>query len=116
MFFATAVLSSLLAAMLAYAALRKLSHEPDVVAAYARVGVPEDRLNLLAALLLAGAAGLIAGLFWGAIGVASAAALVGYFACAVVAHVRFDDVANLPMPLLIETLALATLVLHLSAL
>ena len=62
MFVATLVVSLLLAALLSYAAIRKLGHSEPVVATYARVGVPEDKLDYLAAILLAGAAGLALGL------------------------------------------------------
>ena len=53
---------------------------------YAMVGVPEDKLNSLAVILLAGAAGLFAGLFWEPIGVAAAVGVVCYFVLAVAAH------------------------------
>jgi hypothetical protein len=110
---ATIVVSVLLAALLALTAARKLSHRPAVVATYRRVGVAEERLNLLAALLLLGAGGLMAGLWWTPLGVGAAAALVGYFALAIAAHLRAGDAANAPMPGLYLALAGATLVLHL---
>src|ERR687892_477805 len=72
MFAAAAVVSALLAALLAFSAIRKLSHRPEVVATYTRVGVPEDRLNYLALILLAAAAGVVVGLFWGPPGVVAA--------------------------------------------
>jgi hypothetical protein len=75
MFAATVVLSALLALLMSYAAVRKLSHRPEVVATYTRVGVPEERLDLLAATLLAGAAGLLIGLVWAPLGVAAGAAI-----------------------------------------
>ena len=65
----------MLAAHLVFTAARKLSHRGDVVASCERVGVPENRLNALAVVLLAGAAGLIAGLWWPPIGVAAAVGL-----------------------------------------
>jgi hypothetical protein len=111
---ATIVVSVLLAALLVLTAVRKLSHRPAVVATYRRVGVPEERLNLLAALLLAGAAGLVAGLWWPPLGVAAAAALVAYFVLAAAAHLRAGDAANAPMPVLYLALAGAALVLHLA--
>jgi len=111
---AIAAVSLPLAALLVLTALRKLSHRPDVVATYTRVGVPEERLNLLAALLLAGAAGLVAGLFVTPLGVAAAAALVAYFALAIGAHLRARDTANVFMPALYLLLALAALVLHIA--
>jgi hypothetical protein len=105
------ILSLLVAAMLAVAAVRKLSHREQVVRSYARVGVPEGALNALAVILLAGAAGLIAGLFWTPIGVAATIGVACYFVLAVAAHIRAGDIRHLPTPLLILLLAVALLVL-----
>ena len=104
------VVSILLAALLVFTAVRKLSHRPDVVATYTRVGVPEERLDQLAWILLAGAAGLIAGLFWPPIGVAAGIGLVVYFLLAVAAHIRAGDSGNLPVPVAMELLAIASLI------
>ena len=103
------IVSILLAALLVYAAVRKLSHRPAVVATYTRVGVPEERLDQLAWILLAGAVGLIAGLFWPPIGVAAGAGLVVYFLLAIAAHLRAGDARNLPTPVAMELLAVASL-------
>jgi DoxX-like family len=108
----TAVVTVLLAAILAFAAVRKLTHREDVVATYAKVGVPEERLNQLAFVLLLGAAGLLLGLAWAPIGIAAAAGVVVYFVLAIVAHVRHDDAANLPTPVAIEVMAVAALALQ----
>lgn len=116
MFLATAVVSMLLAAALAYAAVRKLSHRPEVVQTYARVGVAEGRLDQLAVILLAGAAGLVVGLLWAPIGVAAAGAVIVYFGLALGAHIRAADLENLPTPAVIELLAVAALVLRLETL
>ena len=105
------IVSALLAALLVFTALRKLSHRPEVVATYTRVGVPEDRLDELAWILLAGAAGLIAGLFWPPVGVAAGIGLVVYFVLAIGAHIRADDARNLAAPVTMELLAVASLVL-----
>ena len=107
----TAVVTVLLAAVLAIAAIRKLTHREDVVAAYAKVGVPEERLNQLAFVLLLGASGLLLGLAWVPIGIAACAGVLVYFALAIAAHVRHDDAANLPAPVAIESMALAVLAL-----
>lgn len=116
MFAATIALSLMLAALISYAAARKLSHRPEVVAEYARVGVPEARLDLLAFLLLAGAAGLVAGLAWPPVGIAAAGSLVLYFLAAIVAHVRARDAVNRVMPAVVLTLfAAAVLVLRVLA-
>ena len=112
---AATVVSVVLAALLVVTAARKLSHRPAVVATYRRVGVPEERLNQLAVLLLAGAAGLVAGLWWEPVGVAAAAALVAYFLLAIGAHLRTRDTANLPMPALYLALSAAALTLHVAS-
>lgn len=111
---ATIAVSSLLALALAFSAVRKLSHQPDVVAIYTRVGVPEERLNFLAAVLLAAVVGLVAGLFWAPIAIATAIGLIVYFAVAIAAHVRHHDTANAPTPVAIELMAIAVLVLQLA--
>jgi len=109
---ATAVVSLLLAALLAFSAVRKLGHRPEVVATYTRVGVPENRLNHLAAILLAGAAGLVIGLVWTPLGVTAAAGVVAYFVLAIAAHIRADDTEHLAPPLVIAVLAVAALLLQ----
>lgn len=112
MFLAATIVSILLAALLVVTAARKLGHRPAVVATYQRVGVPEKRLNQLAMMLLAGAAGLIVGLWWKPMGIAAAAALVVYFLLAIGAHVRAHDTANVPMPTLYLALSATALILH----
>lgn len=114
-FTATAVVSVLLAAVLVFSATQKLSHDEAVVRSYAEVGVPASRLNALAVLLLAGAAGLLGGLVWTPLGVAAASALVVYFLLAVAAHVRVGDQARLAVPLALLVLAAAALALRLAS-
>jgi DoxX-like family len=113
---AAAIVSLLLAALLTFSAVRKLSHRPAVVATYARVGVPEDKLDILAYILLAGAAGLALGLVWAPVGIAAAAGVVTYFVLAIASHIRADDIASLPTPLTVELLAIAALTLRLATL
>jgi hypothetical protein len=114
MFIATAVVSALFAAALAYSAIRKLSHHPAVVASYAAAGVPERWLNRLALVLLTGAAALLAGLVWAPLGVAAAGALLAYFAVAISFHLRNGDAPHLPVPATMAALALGVLLLRLS--
>jgi DoxX-like family len=113
---AAAIVSLLLAALLTYSAIRKLGHRPAVVATYTRVGVPQDKLDILAYILLAGAAGLALGLLWAPVGIAAAAGIVTYFALAIASHIRADDIVSLPTPLTVELLAIAALTLQLAAL
>ena len=116
MLVATMIVSALLAVLLAYSAIRKLSHDEQVVEGYARAGVPEDKLNYLAATLLAAAAGLIAGLVWAPLGVAAASGLVVYFVAAIGFHTRAGDTKNLPTPLVMALLAAAALALRVASL
>lgn len=106
-------MSVLLAALLSVAAIRKLTHTEEVVRSYRRAGVPEDKLSYLAVVLLAGAAGLIVGLFWTPIGVAAAAGLIAYFLIAIGFHVRANDLRRAGTPLAFAVLAAAALVLRL---
>ena len=116
MYLATAVVSALLAALMSYAAARKLTHRPEVVESYLRAGVPEAKLDLLAIVLFAGAAGLLAGLIWAPIGIAAGAATLVYFAVAVGFHIRTGDGANLPTPLALAVMAAAATALRLATL
>lgn len=100
-----------LAGLLIYTAVRKLGHRVDVVRTYQRVGVAERHLNLLAFILLAAAAGLLAGLIWPAIGIVAAGGLVIYFTLAVAAHIHFKDLSSLPTPIAMWLMSAGTLVL-----
>jgi hypothetical protein len=111
---ATAAVSVLLAVLMVYAAAMKLSHRPEVVASYERVGVPEERLNLLALVLVAGAAGLLLGLLWAPVGIAAAIAVAAYFLVAIAAHVRSHDLENAPTPIVMELLAVAVTTLQIA--
>jgi DoxX-like family len=106
------LLTAVLAALLAYSAVLKLSSRPVVVESYARVGVPARRLPLLAVVLLIGAAGVLAGWVWTPIGLAAAAALVVYFALALGAHATHRDLAHATTPLAILVLAVTATALY----
>lgn len=108
----TNLLTVLLAVILLWSAVLKLSHRPGVVASYARVGVPERMLNPLALVLLSGAAGLVVGLWWEVVGVAAAAGVATYFLVAIGAHVRTRQLKSVGTPIVIELLAATILVLN----
>lgn len=91
MFVVTAIVSGLLAAALAMSARFKLAKDPKVIDGMAKVGVAPDKVWLLAVAELAGAVGLVAGLFWWPIGIAAAIGVVLYFVGAVSAHLRVHD-------------------------
>jgi len=102
----------LLATLLAASAVMKLSHRRAVVESYTRAGVPEDKLNALAVLLLVGATGLVAEIFVRPIGLAAGVGVVVYFLAAIIAHVRARDTRRLASPLALEVLPIAALVLR----
>lgn len=58
-------------------AVRKLTHEPKVVADYARAGVPERWLTPLALLLIAAAVGLVPGIAWAPLAAEAKAIIAG---------------------------------------
>jgi hypothetical protein len=102
-----------LAAVLAFSAVRKLGHDAAVVESYRRAGVPEDRLDALAAILLAAASGLVVGVIWTPVGTATAIAVAVYFVVAVGFHVRSGDTRHALTPLTIAVAAAVTAALRL---
>jgi hypothetical protein len=101
MFIATAIVSSLLACALVLSAQAKLAHKAAVMTVMASVGVPAQRVWLLACAEMAGAAGLIAGLFIWPLGVAAAVGVVLYFVGAVSAHLRKYNLKIAPASVLL---------------
>lgn len=88
MFIATGVLGVLLAGVLLFSAYAKLTHNPQVNSTVVGVGFPERFIWLLAVCEIAGAVGILIGLYWWPIGVAAAIGVVAYFVLAVAAHLR----------------------------
>jgi hypothetical protein len=113
MFVITVAVTAALAAAMVFAAIRKLTHDEAVVASYRRAGVPEEKLNYLAVVLLVGASGLIIGLAWAPLGIAAAVGAIGYFTGAIFAHIVADDTANLPTPVALLMTAVIALALRL---
>jgi uncharacterized membrane protein YphA (DoxX/SURF4 family) len=112
MFIATIVVSVLLAALLAFSATGKLRDDPAQLKVMETVGFPVDKLWLLATAEIAGAVGLLIGLFWWPLGAAAAIGVVLYFIGAVGSHLRVRDSAtNAAIPLV---LAIAALTLRLA--
>jgi hypothetical protein len=91
MFIATVIVSSLLAAGLLASAQAKLARKAAVMKTMVSVGVPEDKVWLLAVAEIAGALGLVAGLRLWPLGVAAAVGVVLYFVGAVSSHLRKYD-------------------------
>jgi hypothetical protein len=86
----------LFAAMVAFSAIAKIRRDPKVVHVIQEVvGVPLRFFPLLAACELAGALGLVLGIWSGWVGVAAGIGLVIYFVGAVVSHLRVGDVKGM---------------------
>src|SRR4051812_4526539 len=115
MFIALVITTVLLALLALNSALMKLRKNEQVVAVISgKVGVPERFLPVLAALEIAGALGIVAGLWIEPLGIAAAIGLVAYFVGAVAGHLRVRDTKNLAMPLPPLVLAIAVLALRLA--
>ena len=115
MFIALAITTALLAVICLNSAVRKLRENEQVVAIIGgTVGVPARYFPVLAALEIAGAVGVVAGLWLAPLGIAAAIGLVAYFVGAVTGHLRVRDIKNFAMPLPPLVLAIAVLVLRLA--
>lgn len=113
MFIALVIAAALLAAICVSSALMKLrKHEQAVAIIGGVVGVPERMFPVLAALEIAGAVGVVLGLWLEPLGIAAAACLSLYFIGAATGHLRVRDVKNLSMPLPPLLLSVAVLVLR----
>jgi DoxX-like family len=80
-----------------------------------RVGVRRPALAPLAVLKIAGAIGLLVGIWVAPLGIAAAIGLVLFFIAAISAHVRAHDYSTIPFPGVFLLLAAASLALRLAA-
>lgn len=112
---ATGIASALLSLVLLVSAYGKLRHAPGQVQTLTRVGVAQRLMPVLAALEIAGALGLLAGLLWPPIGIAASVGVVAYFIGAVGSHLRVKDF-NITAPAVLLLTGGATLILSIAAL
>jgi Flp pilus assembly protein TadB len=113
LFIAYAVIGVLLALVLLVSARAKLTHDKRLVDGLTGIGVPLGMFPFLAACEIAGAAGLVAGLWYAPLGIAAAIGVVLYFIGAAGAHLRKRDFKGLPNALVL--LIFAAVVLSLRA-
>src|SRR5450759_3077530 len=86
------VMTVLVALMVAFSGIGKVRRDPrQVKVIHETVGVPLKYLPLLAVCEFAGALGLVAGIWWPALGVAAAIGLMIYFVGAIFSHLRVGD-------------------------
>jgi hypothetical protein len=116
MFVAYVVVAVLLSLLLIASGGLLLTKEKGVTASMTGLGVPLRWFPLLAALKIAGALGLLAGIFVRPLGVAAAVGVVLYFAGAVVAHLRAKDVSGSLVPAVLTAISTAPLMLGIASL
>jgi Flp pilus assembly protein TadB len=112
LFIAYTVIAVLLTLALVPSAYAKLTKNKRIVDGLTGIGVPLGIFPFLASCEIAGAAGLLVGLWYAPLGIAAAIGLVLYFLGAVGAHVRKRDFTGLPNALVILVLAAAALSLR----
>ncbi|MFD8804677.1 DoxX family protein [Streptomyces sp. NPDC059597] len=91
MFVSLAVLTVFMSAVLLASAGAKSLRTRHITEQMSTLGVPEGMMAFLMGAQIAGAAGAIAGLWWGPVGIAAAIGLTLYFAGAVAFHLRVGD-------------------------
>ena len=107
------VLASLLGIAAGGSAVQKLRRDAAVVASMRAVGVGDGGIPMLAVLELLGVAGLIAGIWIPALGLAASIGLAAYFLGAVIAHIRVRSAAKETAPaLVIMLVAVGTAILQ----
>jgi uncharacterized membrane protein YphA (DoxX/SURF4 family) len=108
------VITILLAAMALFSGLGKLRNDPHIVKViHETVGVPIKYFSLLATCEIAGAVGLVAGIWWWPLGVAAAIGLLLYFFGAVLSHLRVRDIKGIGPAASLLTLSVGALCLRL---
>jgi hypothetical protein len=108
------VVTAFAAAIATFSGVAKIRRDPKIVKViHDTVGVPMQYLPILAACELAGALGIVAGIWWPPLGVAAGIGLVVYFVGAVVSHIRVGDVAGIGPAVFVLALASAALVTRL---
>ncbi|MCO6007206.1 DoxX family protein [Actinoallomurus purpureus] len=112
MFLSYAIVGILLAVVLLLSASGKLTRNEKIVEGITGIGVPLGMFPFLAACEIAGAVGLVIGLWYAPLGVAAAIGVVLYFVGAAGAHLRKSDFKGLPNALVMLIVAAAALALR----
>ncbi|MER6945380.1 DoxX family protein [Nonomuraea sp. NPDC000554] len=111
MFIAYVVVAILLALLLLGSGYAKLTRSKRIVDGLTGIGVPLGLFPFLAACEIAGAAGLLIGIWYAPLGIAAGVGLVVYFVGAVGTHLRKSDIKGMPNALVMLILAAAALTL-----
>ena len=109
------VVTVLSALMTAFSALMKIRHDPKVVKIiHETVGVPMNFFPHLAACEIAGALGLIIGIWFPPLGVTAGSGLVIYFIGAIVSHLRVGDFKGIGAAAFMLGLSVASVALRIA--
>jgi hypothetical protein len=102
--------------MAAFSGLGKLRRDPKIERViHEVVGVPLKYFPHLAACEIAGALGLVLGIWWPLLGMAAGIGLVVYFVGAIVSHVRVGDVKGIGPAAFMLVISVAAVVLRVLA-
>ncbi|MBB6349738.1 DoxX family protein [Nonomuraea muscovyensis] len=115
MFIAYVVVAALMALLLLASGSLLLAKEKGVTTTMTELGVPLSWFPLLAVLKIAGALGLLAGIFYRPLGIAAAAGVVLYFVGAVITHLRAKDVKGTVIPTVLVGVSTAPLLLAIAS-
>ena len=109
------IVAALLGVAAAGSAVGKFTKQASVIENLTHVGVKAKHIPVLAVLELAGALGLLLGIWVTPLGIAAAVGLALYFLGAVVAHVRLKDKpAEFAPAFVLFVVAVVTVVLELN--
>ena len=107
------VVTSILAVMAAFSGLGKLHRDPKIVhIVHEVVGMPLKYFPHLAACEIAGALGLLVGIWWPILGLAAGIGLMVYFVAAIVSHVRVGDLNGIGPAVFMLIISVAAVVLR----
>ncbi|MCX4676088.1 DoxX family protein [Streptomyces sp. NBC_01433] len=106
------IVGIVLALMLLVSARAKLTRNQQLVDGLTGLGVPLKMFPFLAACEIAGAVGLVIGIWWAPLGIAAAIGVVLYFVGAVGTHLRRSDFKGAPNAAVMLLLAVAVLILR----
>ncbi|MFE0462687.1 DoxX family protein [Kitasatospora sp. NPDC058965] len=112
MFVSLAVITVFMSAVLLVSAGAKSLRTRHITEQMSTLGVPQGMMNFLIGAQIAGAAGAIAGLWWGSVGIAAAIGLTLYFAGAVASHLRVGDHKGAPPAALLAIASIALIALR----
>ena len=96
--YASAITAILLALMLCGSAYADFVSHPQVVEVMNRLQIPLNRANALGLIKVAGALGLVAGIWISPLGLTASVCLCLYFVLAVAAHARAGDTVKQMLP------------------